>query len=350
MANTKISYLDKKVYIGIDVHKETYSVTCICDDLIVKKAASIPANPAEFAQSLLHWFKGAKICSAYEAGFSGFCLHRELLKAGIENIVVNAASIAIAANDKVKTDLRDSKKIAEQLSTGQLKGIFIPNEVEETKRTLTRTREQVVENRSIIARQIKSKLYYFGMMARDDKRQITNRYLKEIEARDLPFEVGVAFKTLIDLWRFLTRQLIDLRKALQKQADSDQKLESVYRSVPGVGLITSRTLANELGDLSRFKNERALFNYTGLTPSEYSSGEKVRRGHISRQGSARIRWLLIEATWRAVSKDAALKEAFERIAKSRGKKRAIVGIARKLIGRIRACFRTGKEYAVGTYA
>ena len=92
------------------------------------------------------------------------------------------------------------------------------------------------------------------------------------------------------------------------------------------------------------------FLAVGLTPSEYSSGEKVRRGHISRQGSARIRWLLIEATWRAVSKDAALKDAFERIAKSRGKKRAIVAIARKLIGRIRACFRTGKEYAVGTYA
>lgn len=153
--------------------------------------------------------------------------------------MVNAASIAVAANDKVKTDLRDSRKIAEQLSTGRLKGIFIPNEVEETKRTLTRTREQIVENRSMIARQIKSKLYYFGMMARDDKRQITNQYLKEIEERDLPFEVRIAFKTLTDLWRFLTRQLIDLRKALQKQADSDQKLESVYRSVPGVGLITS---------------------------------------------------------------------------------------------------------------
>jgi transposase len=143
---------------------------------------------------------------------------------------------------------------------------------------------------------------------------------------------------------------MDLRKALQKQADNDEKLESVYRSVPGIGLITSRTLANELGDLSRFKNEKALYSYTGLTPSEYSSGEKVRRGHISRQGSARVRGLLVEAAWRVIDKDEALKEAFERIAKTSGKKRAIVAIARKLIGRIRACFKTGKTYAVGTYA
>lgn len=350
MASTKISYFEKKVYIGIDVHKETYSVTCICEGVVVKTVASVPANPAEFAQSLCHWFKGAEIFSAYEAGFSGFNLHRELEKSGVKSIVVNAASIAVAANDKVKTDIRDSKRIAEQLSSGRLKAINIPSKEEEARRALTRTREQVVEARATASRQIKSKLHYYGLMARDDKRAISNRYLKEIEKLKLPKEIQYSLEVFIEQWRFLTRQLMDLRKMLQKQANEDEKLESVYRSVPGIGLITSRTLANELGDLSRFKNERALSSYTGLTPSEYSSGEKVRRGHISRQGSARVRGLLVEAAWRAIDKDEALKEAFNRIAKTCGKKRAIVAIARKLIGRIRACFRTGTEYAVGTYA
>ena len=350
MASTKISYFGKKVYIGTDVHKETYSVTCICEGVVTKKVASVPANPAEFAQSLLNWFKGAEIYSAYEAGFSGFNLHRELEKVGIKNIVVNAASIAVAANDKVKTDLRDSKKIAEQLSASRLKAIYVPSKDEEARRTLSRTRDQVVEARATASRQIKSKLHYHGLMAKDDTRAISNRYLKGIEKLELPDEVHYSFKIFIEQWRFLTSQLLGLRKALQKQADSDEKLESVYRSVPGIGLVTSRTLANELGDLSRFKNEKALYSYTGLTPSEYSSGEKIRRGHISRQGSARIRGLLVEAAWRAIGKDVALNEAFERIAKTSGKKRAIVAIARKLIGRIRACFRTGKTYAVGTYA
>jgi transposase len=83
------------------------------------KKATVSANPAELAESLRRWFKGAKIYSAYEAGFSGFSLHRELKKLGIDNIVVNAASVAVAANDRVKTDLRDSKKIADQLSVKQ---------------------------------------------------------------------------------------------------------------------------------------------------------------------------------------------------------------------------------------
>ena len=96
--------------------------------------------------------------------------------------------------------------------------------------------------------------------------------------------------------------------------------------------------------------ERALFSYTGLTPSEHSSGDRIRRGHISKQGSARVRWLLVEGAWRAIAKDEALKQAFDRIAKTRGKKRAIVAIARKLIGRIRACFKANTVYAMGTYA
>lgn len=349
MARSTVSYQGKKVFIGIDVHKESFSVTCICDQIIVKKA-KVLASPDSVAESFLNWFKGAEIYTAYEAGFSGFGLHRSLEKFGINNIVVNPASIAIASNDKVKTDLRDSKKIAEQLSAQQLKGINIPTLEMEASRSLTRTRVQVVDARSRVSRQIKSKLYYFGLMKPDDKRLISNRYLRQIEALSLPEDVMIGFKILIEQWRFFTLQLFELRKALQKQAVKDQELHEIYQSVPGIGLVTGRTLANELGDLSRFNNEQTLFCFTGLTPSESSSGDRTRRGHISRQGSGRIRWLLIEAAWRAIVKDIALKETFERIAKTRGKKRAIVAIARKLIGRIRACFKAKILYVVGTYS
>jgi len=150
------------------------------------------------------------------------------------------------------------------------------------------------------------------LMTRGDKRLISSSYLKEMASLNLASELKFAFNMLIEQWRIFTNQILEFRKALKEQADKEKKLESVYRSAPGIGLITSRTLANELGDLSRFKNERALFSYTGLTPSEYSSGEHIRRGHISRQGAARIRWLLVEAAWRAITKDIALKEAFER--------------------------------------
>ena len=101
---------------------------------------------------------------------------------------------------------------------------------------------------------------------------------------------------------------------------------------------------NELGDLTQFANERQLFSYTGLTPSEFSSGDTVRKGHITRQGNKRVRYILNQAAWRALKKDRDLKEFFERLHPRTGKKRAIVAVARKLIGRIRAAFKTGKPY------
>jgi transposase len=323
--------------VGIDVHKDTDTVTCVHHKCIVKRA-TVQADPAGLAASLPRWFPGATLLSAYEAGFSAFVLHRALTQAGITNIVVNPASIAVAANAKVKTDRRDAKKLAFDLADGRL------------SRLLPRTRAQSVEHRARVARQIKAKLHQFGLIAPTSRRLITHRYLREIETWLLPMELRLSLSWLSEQWQFATRQLIDIRRLLREQARAQPRLEGVYRSVPGVGEVAARVLATELGDLTRFANERALFSYTGLTPSEHSSGTSIRRGPISRQGSSRVRHVLIEIAWRAVSRDAARHEIFERIAATRGKKRAIVAIARRLVGRMRACFRQGTRYAVGTFA
>jgi len=350
MNKVKMTYAGKKVYVGMDVHKKTYSVTAICEGEIVKRD-TMRADAQGLIRYLKKHFEGAVIESVYEAGFCGFVLHRALKAAGINNIVVNPASIEVAANDKVKTDKRDSKKQAEQLSRGALSGINIPTAEEELARVLTRTREQVVEQRARVATQVKSKLHYFGVMAFDDDREVTELYLKELEEKELAEELKFGLGLLIGQWRFLTEQLKKVWQKMKEQASKDLALEKVYRSVPGIGPVSSRVLSNELGNLSeRFANERALFSFTGLTPSEHSSGENVHKGHISRQGSARIRKYLVEIAWRAIEKDKALTDIFARIAKTRGKKRAIIAIARKLIGRIRACFVQGTTYQLGVIA
>ena len=116
-----MSYAGEKIYVGIDVHKDTYSVTCICNKAVVKRA-TVKTDPTGFSHSLQAWFKGAAIDTVYEAGFSAFVLHRALTKVGIKNILVNPASLAVAANDKVKTDKRDSRKLATDLADGRLTG------------------------------------------------------------------------------------------------------------------------------------------------------------------------------------------------------------------------------------
>jgi transposase len=350
VSKTKLNVVGKKVYVGIDVHKKTFTATAIGDGVIVK-CWTMKADGAELAMSLKKWFKGCEIHTAYEAGFSGFGLHRILCGEGIKNIIVNPASIEVAANDKKKNDQRDSKKISEQLSVGRLKGIYIPTESEELNRQLSRTREQIVEHRACLARQIKSKLFHFGLLDREDDRVVSNSFLEELEKKSLPEMLKKSLSYLIEAWRFYTKQLDDLKIEFQAQSFEDAEREAIYRSVPGIGPVSARVLSNELGDLGkRFENQKSLFQFTGLTPSEHSSGENIRRGNIDRQGSARVRHILTEVAWRAIEGDGALKEVFDRIAATRGKKRAIVAIARKIIGRIRACFVLKQTYCVGLVA
>lgn len=109
------SYTDQSVqsvYVGIDVHKRTYTVVTRVKQTEEKRWTTV-ADPEKLGQQLHKFFPGAEIYSAYEAGFSGFGLHRELKSQGITNIVVHAAAIEVAANNRVKTDKRDARKIAE---------------------------------------------------------------------------------------------------------------------------------------------------------------------------------------------------------------------------------------------
>jgi transposase len=187
------------------------------------------------------------------------------------------------------------------------------------------------------------KLHQFGMLPGELTGVLTSKLAREIIERVPVHELKVALESLFSQWQQLSQEIKKLEKELLTQAQNDE-LEVHYRSVVGIGALIARVLSNELGDMSQFANEKVLFSYTGLTPSENSSGDNIRRGHISRQGNSELRHVLVEAAWRAIRKDPQLRADFERIAKRRGKKIAIVAIARKLVGRIRAVLRTKGKY------
>lgn len=332
----KRAYTGETVYVGIDVHKRTYTVVARIKQKEMKKWTTA-AEPKKLGEQLGKYFPGAEIKSAYEAGFSGLVLHRELQKQGIKNIVVHAAAIEVAANSRVKTDKRDARKIAEHREAGRLKGIRIPSEAQEEARLLSRTRKQLVNQRTQTQNCIRMKAHQFGLIDPEDKRQMSHTLVAEILKKSRSAELQITIKSHQKVWKVLDQEIAELEKRLQDQAAADPN-EQTYRSAPGVGNVSARILSNELGDLSQFANERQLFSYTGLTPGEYSSGDHIRRGSITKQGNTQVRSILIEVAWRAIKKDPALAQFFTRLSVRRGSKRAIVAVARKLIGRIRAAF------------
>lgn len=339
------SYVGEDIYVGLDVHKRTYSVIARCNQMEVNRWKTT-ADPKKLAEQLQKFFQGGKIHSAYEAGFSGFGLHRVLVEQGIDNRVVHAASIEVSANNRVKTDKRDARKISEQLEAGRLKCIRIPKLSDEEARLLSRTRRQLVSQRTQVQNQIRMKAHQFGLIGPEDRRQMSHQMVAEFLEGFESMEFRIVVAAHHRIWQALDKEIARLESELRKQAEADEQREKTYRSVPGVGAVSARILANELGDLSQFANERQLFSYTGLTPAEYSSGEHTRRGRITKQGNSHVRGVLIEVAWRAIDKDQSLANCFSRIQSRSGSKRAIVAVARKLVGRVRAAFRAQGLYQV----
>jgi transposase len=335
-------YTGKTVFVGIDVHKKTYAVTAVCEGIMVKRD-TLKANPSLLISYLKSRFGSGNIESAYESGFCGFSLHRALEAAGIKNIVVHAAGIEVS-NDRVKTDKRDSLKIAVHLSQKKFSGIHVPSVEREDYRTITRLRDTFSKEKNRIACQIKSLLFLHGLITADDKKKVSQEWIRNLSKMEMTPGNRFAVEMMAKMWLEFDMKIKEINIQLKEQALKDEALEKVYQSTVGIGPISGRVLANELGNLQHFNNERQLFSYIGLTPSEYSSGEHTRQGHITKQGKPILRKILVQAAWTAVRYDKELRAIFERIGTKAGAKKAIIAIARRLIGRIRACFRTGKLY------
>ncbi len=339
------NYTGKTIFIGIDVHKSTYSVTAICDQEVIKRDR-LKASPEALVQYCSKYFKGAQIKSAYEAGFSGFYLHRFLTKHNIENIVVHAASVEVSSRDFVKTDKRDSLKIATQLSTNRLRPIFVPSLEREDKRNLTRLREVFVQQKTRTACQLKSLMHYHGLIAFNESPIVSKKWIESLKSLDISKNLKSCIERYSETWLNFYEQIKQLDVEIDNEGISDVELIDIYRSIPGIGNTAANILLNELGDTSQFSNEEKLSSHAGLTPREHSSGEHVRQGHISKQGKPILRRILVQAAWKAVKKDASLKTIYENISQRAGKKRAIVAVARTLLGRIRSCIKRKGFYCV----
>ena len=335
------NYYNKTVYLGIDVHKKTYSLTAVCGGIVVKHD-TFSASPENLVKYSQRAFQGAKIKSAYEAGFCGFGLHRFLVGHGIDNIVVHPASIETESRNHKKTDKRDSKKIAQQLAAGRLQCIYVPSQEQENRRYISRLREQFVKDRARVAIRLKSFLDV-NSIERGNKK-ISKRFLSTLMSLQVDENLKFCICKLAKTWLFLSKEIAEIDKHLLILNPYEQALYECYTKVSGIGPKIARILIHELGDTMQFSNEEKLFSFCGLTPSEHSSGEHKRLGHITRQGNPVLRKVLVQAAWVAIKRDEEFAEYFKRLRARKGACRAIVVIARKLIGRARCAIKKKELY------
>ena len=336
----------QEVFIGMHVHKESWQVT------MRSKGEEIFHSrlPSQYQalEKLIERLPGCKVKVAYEAGPCGFSLYDKLTADGIETIVVPPTLIPVESGNKVKTDRRDSRKIAHLLERDMLKKVYVLSEEDRADRELVRTRRQITEHRSDAMRQIKSKLLFYGIKPPFTATQCwSNAYVKWLKEYKFDSDLlRVSLDYLIGLYEYLTSQLVKLTKEVILLAKSKKysKRVKLLKSVPGIGTLTAIEILVELQDMKRFKSSDKLAAYIGLTPSEFSSGQYVRQGRITHSGNKRVRACLVESSWILIAKDPFMRKRYQELKNRKGGKKAIVAIARMLIIRVRRILLDNEPY------
>jgi transposase len=253
-----------------------------------------------------------------------------------------------------KNDRTDCRRLAKNLENGDYRKCFVPDKELREDRQISRTYGQVQADIKRVRNRIRRMLEFHGLdnglpAGRWSEAAYTRlrQHLAEIEMSDsLRFSFEVIFLEMDNLRELRGRLLLRLRKL----AITDRYKRSVelLKSAPGIGMLTAIRLTLEWGKVSRFGRKEEFASFLGMVPSDYSSGEQERHGHITKQGNRSVRGWLVESSWVAIRHDPVLLEKFRRVLRSCGsKKKAIVAVARKLALRLRWALLSGQPYTVG---
>ena len=346
---TKLDFTGQSIYVGLDVHKKSWSVSIFSEQCEHKKFTQ-PPETDKLVHYLKRNFPGASYHAAYEAGFSGFWAHDQLQEQGVNCLVVHPADVPTTNKERTsKRDRVDCRKLARHLRNGELKGIYVPSRPQLEDRSLVRTRQSMIKKQTRCKNQIKALLFYYGLYLSAEV--VTSswslKFIRWLEGLRMERASGDrVLQAHLEELRHLRQILISLNRAIVLLSREEAYRESVRRlkTVPGISTLTAMILLTELGTLSRFATLDQLASYVGLIPDTKASGESERIGGLTFRRNAQLRAVLIEAAWVAVRKDPVLLLAFNEYARRKKKTVAIVKIARKLLNRIRFVLKNQQDY------
>ena len=290
-------------FVGLDVSKQTIAVAIAEADGSVLEYGDVPNTPNAVRRLVERLSRDGIVKTAYEAGPTGYPLHRQLTELGIENLVVAPSLIPRRPGDRVKTDQRDAVQLARLLRSGDLTPVWVPDEAHEALRDLVRARDDARTDCLRAKHHLSKFLLRHGVTpppsvgrAWSAKYQVwLNTVTLADRAAQLTFDDYLAcVRASLERVRRLDAALLDCGTATPHA-----ELLRALQAVRGIGFLTAVTIVAEAGDLQRFHSAAAFMAYVGLVPSEHSSGGSRRRGHITKTGNRLLRHVLGEAAHHA---------------------------------------------------
>lgn len=329
-------------FIGIDVHKRESQVCILAaEGEVIEKR--IRTERGRFAE-LLGGRSRARIL--LEASTESEWVARCLEELGHEVVVAdpNFSPMYATRSRRVKTDRRDARTLAEACKLGAYKPAHRTSDERRHLRAQLAVREALVRTRARYISLARALVRREGLPIGTGEAE---HFAGRVQAAHLPGHLMAEVAPLLAVMRQLNQQIAFLDAWLERVALKDGQVANLC-TAPLIGPVTASAFVACVDDATRFKGPHQLEAYVGLVPSEMSSGEKQRKGRITKTGNARVRWLLVQAALSMLRlrqpQTLHLRTWAERIASRRGKKTAVVALARKLAGILFAMMRDGTAY------
>jgi transposase len=294
----------KKVrFLGLDVHAETIAVAIAEPDGEVRSLGIIPNREESIRRLVKKLGPPERLQACYEAGPTGYVLYWQLTSLGVKCEVVAPTLVPVKPGDRVKTDRRDARKLAQSYRSGDLTAVWVPDEAHEALRDVVRAREAAKQDQLRARHRLSKFLLRHGRRAPAGVRPWTLKYMEWVRGQ-VRFEQPAQEYTRWDYVHEVehvndrVRRLEEaIREAVKLAPPAMREVIQALQALRGIAEISAVTVVSELGQISRFPGARELMGYSGAVASEDSSGKRVQRGGITKTGNAHLRRVVVEAAW-----------------------------------------------------
>lgn len=286
-------------YVGMDTHKKEHTVVIEYPDGSTFECSvrNTPSEIAKMVKRIKSRAGASEIVFCYEAGVCGFALKRSIEGLGASCKVIAPSLVPQKRGERIKTDRRDARKLLTLLKAGLLTEVHAPDQQQEAVRELGRLRQTAKENLMRIRHQVSKFLLRHGFIYTDGKHWTKkhNQWLGTVKFDNSILQEAYE-NYLVELGHCVAR-LEELDKRIEQVASSKEYAEVIglMRCFYGIDTITAFSIITEVFEFGRFASAGEFMSYLGLVPSEDSSGQKQRKGPITKSGNKRVRRLLTEA-------------------------------------------------------
>ena len=327
------------IIIGVDFHPEFQQIAWVDTDTgeFQEKRLAHPAEAERFYRAVA----GEKVRVGMEASGHARWFERLVTELQFELRIGDAAEIRTKRVRKQKTDRQDAQLILRLLLEDRFPQIWVPSSENRDLRQLLWHRHRMVQARTRIMNQLQAVALNEGLRCK--KKLWRERGRQQLESFRLAPWASRRRRDLLELMDRLNPTIAELTQAVEHEAEKCPQAQRL-RTHPGVGSLTALAFVLIIGKAERFSCGKQLASYLGLVPLEESSGNRRRLGHITKQGSSMLRFLLVEAAQVTVRSDPQWRSRYFHLMMRRGRKTAKLAMARRLAVSLYWMWRKGWEY------